>query len=374
MNPGVAQNDRTAGPEGLVAPERGLAVAAGSGLNAAVPQPLAQGLLETVVAAAQSEPGPGRAKLDEFLAEPSPREALLRWLGWAPPGARLTKDEVTRLLGRDIARLDALLTVQVNAILHHPRFQRLEGSWRGLHYLTGQAEGAENVKVRVLSVSWKEIARDLERAIEFDQSQLFRKVYNDEFGTPGGEPFGLLVGDYEIRPRPTAAHPVDDLSALTGISQVAAAAFAPFVTGAHPSMFGLDRFSELEQPLRVARDLRPARVPEMERLSPDGGFPLRGADASPRPHAAAVRRRRRTRGRLSISGRGGRPRPQRVFVGQRGLRLRGRRGAGLRRKRLVGRHSRRRARCDQGRAGVRIARTLLLHRRPGRGAPAARPT
>ncbi len=254
MNPGVAQNDRTAGPEGLVAPERGLAVAAGSGLNAAVPQPLAQGLLETVVAAAQSEPGPGRAKLDEFLAAPSPREALLRWLGWrAPPGARLTKDEVTRLLGRDIARLDALLTVQVNAILHHPRFQRLEGSWRGLHYLTGQAEGAENVKVRLLSVSWKEIARDLERAIEFDQSQLFRKVYNDEFGTPGGEPFGLLVGDYEIRPRPTAAHPVDDLSALTGISQVAAAAFAPFVTGAHPSMFGLDRFSELEQPLRVAK-------------------------------------------------------------------------------------------------------------------------
>ena len=83
-------------------------------------------------------------------------------------------------------------------------------------------------------MSWKEIARDLERAIEFDQSQLFRKVYNDEFGTPGGEPFGLLVGDYEIRPRPTAAHPVDDLSALTGISQVAAAAFAPFVTGGAP--------------------------------------------------------------------------------------------------------------------------------------------
>ena len=157
-----------------------------------------------------------------------------------------------RLLGCDIARLDALLTRQVEAILHHPRFQQLEASWRGLHYLTEEAEGAENVKIRVLSVSWDEIARDLERAIEFDQSQLFRKVYSEEFGTPGGEPFGMLLGDYEIRPHPSADHPVDDVAALTAVSQVAAAAFAPFVAGVHPSMFGLDEFSELERPLNLS--------------------------------------------------------------------------------------------------------------------------
>jgi type VI secretion system ImpC/EvpB family protein len=210
------------------------------------------GLLETLVAATEADGGVAHAYLDEFLREPSPREALLRWLAWrAPDAEHFSKDEVVRLLGRDVARLDALLTRQVNAILHHPRFQRLEASWRGLRYLTEQADGAENVKIRVLSVSWSEIARDLERAIEFDQSQLFRKVYNDEFGTPGGEPFGLLLGDYEIRPRPSAEHPVDDVAALGAISQVAAAAFAPFVAGVHPSMFGLDQFSELEQPLHL---------------------------------------------------------------------------------------------------------------------------
>ena len=81
----------------------------------------------------------------------------------------------------------------------------------GLHFLVEQADGAEGVKIRVLTAGWKELVRDLERAIEFDQSQLFRKVYSDEFGTPGGEPFGLLLGDYEIWPRPSAAHPLDDI-------------------------------------------------------------------------------------------------------------------------------------------------------------------
>ncbi len=137
--------------------------------------------------------------------------------------------------------------------MHHPRFQRLEASWRGLYFLAEQADGAEGVKVRVLSASWKELARDLDRAIEFDQSQLFTKVYSDEFGTPGGEPFGVLLGDYEIWPRPSAAHPVNDIEALQKISGVAAAAFAPFVAGAHPAMFGLDRFAELDRPLNLAR-------------------------------------------------------------------------------------------------------------------------
>ena len=113
-------------------------------------------------------------------------------------------------------------------------------------------EGA-NVRVRVLNASWKDLVRDQERAIEFDQSQLFRKVYSDEFGTPGGQPFGMLVGDYNVCHRPFADHPTDDLSALNGIAGVAAAAFAPFVCGIDPRFLELDSFANLELPLNLAQ-------------------------------------------------------------------------------------------------------------------------
>ncbi|MEO6707940.1 MAG: type VI secretion system contractile sheath large subunit, partial [Planctomycetota bacterium] len=136
---------------------------------------------------------------------------------------------------------------------HHPRFQALEASWRGLDYLIDQSAGVENVKIRVLAVSWREIARDLERAIEFDQSQLFRKVYSEEFGTPGGEPFGVLLGDYEVAHRPRAGSGIDDVTVLKGVAAVAAAAFAPFIAAVHPSLFGLDSFADLERSFDIAR-------------------------------------------------------------------------------------------------------------------------
>jgi type VI secretion system ImpC/EvpB family protein len=157
------------------------------------------------------------------------------------------------LLVREIARIDARLTRQVNAILHHPSFQKLEASWRGVRYLVDQIPDEENIKVRVLNVTWKELTRDLERALEFDQSQLFRKVYSEEFGMPGGEPFSVLLGDYAIRPRPTPEHPFDDLGALQAIAAVAAAAFAPFIAGIHPSLLDLEAFTELEQPVNLSR-------------------------------------------------------------------------------------------------------------------------
>ena len=105
----------------------------------------------------------------------------------------------------------------------------------------------------MLSASWRELERDFERATEFDQSQLFRKVYDQEFGMPGGEPFGALIGDYEMRPRPAAGYPHDDLGMLRSISQVAAAAFCPFITGVNPAFFGLDNFTTLEQRLDHAK-------------------------------------------------------------------------------------------------------------------------
>jgi type VI secretion system protein ImpD len=97
------------------------------------------------------------------------------------------------------------------------------------------------------------MVKDQERALEFDQSHLFRKVYNDEFGTPGGEPFGMLVGNYEICHKPFADHPTDDMTALRGMASVAAAAFAPFVAGADPRLFEVDSFTELEQPFDLSR-------------------------------------------------------------------------------------------------------------------------
>ncbi|MBL8793332.1 MAG: type VI secretion system contractile sheath large subunit [Planctomycetia bacterium] len=216
----------------------------------------APSLLDEVLAATSSKTArpatPGR--LDQFLHEKSLIDALHLWLGSLEelrgPDARR---KLSQRLARDVATLDRCLSDQTNAVLHHPKFQKLEASWRGLQYLVEQVPAGENIKVRVLSVSWAELARDAERALEFDQSQLFRKVYSEEFGTPGGEPFSLLLGDYEVRHRLSADHPIDDLSLLDSISHVAAGAFAPFIAGAHPSLLDLTSFTELEKPLDLAR-------------------------------------------------------------------------------------------------------------------------
>src|SRR5262249_10245537 len=107
-----------------------------------------------------------------------------------------------------------------------------------------------------LHLPWKELCRDLERALEFDQSHLFRKVYEEEFGTPGGQPFGVLLGDYELRHRVGPGSPTDDMRALARVSSVAAAAFAPFIAGAPPALLELDDFAELEQPLDLTRSFQ----------------------------------------------------------------------------------------------------------------------
>jgi type VI secretion system ImpC/EvpB family protein len=206
-----------------------------------------------------ADPQPPRRKsesvhLDRFLAEPDPWKALCLWLGLTPDVGRIpSKEDVGRALSQNLALLDRLLARQVNAIIHAPAFQRLEASWRGLRYLVEELPQGESIKVRVLNLTWKELNRDLERALEFDQSQLFRKIYSDEFGTPGGQPFGLVLGDYEIHPRPSEEQPTDDVGALVGLSAVAAAAFAPFIIGLHPSFLELDRFADLDRPMDLGK-------------------------------------------------------------------------------------------------------------------------
>jgi type VI secretion system protein ImpD len=203
--------------------------------------------------------GPPLGTLEDFLAEDNWARALIRWFGGRPEGGR---DAALAALDRAVAEIDALATEQVNAIIHHPRFQRFEATWRGTRYLVAIADEVENVLVRILHVTWNELCRDLERASEFDQSQAFQKIYNDEFGMPGGRPYGLIVGDYEVQHRITPDHRTDDVAALKAMSAVAAAAFAPFIVGISPAMLGLDSFRDLSLPIDLPATFR---MPEYQR-------------------------------------------------------------------------------------------------------------
>ncbi len=177
--------------------------------------------------------------------------ALVMRFGPDGRGAYLDRSWLLAAIDREISALDDALETQVNAILHARPVQQLEARWRGLEYLARAAEQAPQAKVRMLSVSWNDIVRDLERATDFDQSELFRKVYSAEFGSPGGEPFGLLIGDYEVRHRPAPGYPTDDVGALKNLAMVAAAAFAPLILGVSPSLLQLDSFRDLGRPVNL---------------------------------------------------------------------------------------------------------------------------
>jgi type VI secretion system ImpC/EvpB family protein len=199
-----------------------------------------------------SDAAAGEPPLSAFLAEASTERALSQWFG--TDTMALWRDDRQRIkaaLDRDIAGIDALITDQLNLIIHHERFQALEAAWRGVDYLVRAAEGVSNVKLRILAAAWPEIVRDLERAPDFDQSDLFDKIYSQEFGIAGGEPFGLIVGDYYMTHRRTPQHPTDDISALQSLSAVAAAAFAPFVAGCDASLLGLESFREFNSEINL---------------------------------------------------------------------------------------------------------------------------
>ena len=178
------------------------------------------------------------APLAEFLRAPKVGDSLQCWYGkdWHEDGRLRNRDSLLARLAADIAEIDRLMTDQINAILHHPKFQRLESSWRGLAFLVRRAdfESDPMIKVRVLSARWRELEKDFERSVEFDQSSMFKKVYEEEFGSPGGEPFGVLIGDYDIRPRVSAEHPSDDLFVLRSLAGVAASSFCPVLLAASP--------------------------------------------------------------------------------------------------------------------------------------------
>lgn len=186
--------------------------------------------------------------LDQVVAatrqtEPDRAQDMLRTLtDQALKGTVVYDRNLTITLNNAIAEIDRAISGQLAAIMQSPKFTQLEGTWRGLHYLVQNSETSANLKIRVLNARKRELARDLEKAVEFDQSQLFKSIYEEEFGTPGGEPMGAMVGDFEFD------NSFEDIQLLQGLSAIAAAAFAPLVTAASPQMFGFDDYRQLSKP------------------------------------------------------------------------------------------------------------------------------
>jgi len=190
--------------------------------------------------------------VDEFLGEKNDQIAFHYCIETFIPKRCLTSAErIKRAIWGVVADIDESINRQLNEIIHHQEFQKLEASWRGLWRLTRQADGRQNIQVRVLDISWPEVVKDISRALEFDQSQLFHKIYSKEYGTPGGEPYSVIIGDYEISHRISKNNPHDDIATLEGMAQIAAAALAPFITSASSEMFGMQDFSALGLPFKL---------------------------------------------------------------------------------------------------------------------------
>jgi type VI secretion system protein ImpC len=143
-----------------------------------------------------------------------------------------------------IAEIDKKLSEQINLIMHHEDFKKLEGAWRGLHHLVNNTETDETLKIRVLNISKKDLGTTIKKfkGTAWDQSPLFKKLYEEEFGSPGGQPYGCLVGDYFFD------HSAPDVEILSGMAQIASAAHAPFIAGSGPGVMGMDSWQELSNP------------------------------------------------------------------------------------------------------------------------------
>ena len=195
----------------------------------------------------------GLSLLDQAISvtkqtAPDRTQELLRALTTEALAGTVKFDKnLTETINKAITAIDEKLSTQLAAIMHHEEFLKLEGSWRGLQHLVKNSETGTDLKIRMLNVSKKVLAKDLQKASEFDQSMLYKHIYENEFGTAGGEPYGLLIGDYEF------THKGEDVELLRNVSQVAAAAFAPFISASGAGMFGFDDFRDLSKPRDLAK-------------------------------------------------------------------------------------------------------------------------
>ncbi|MHC4284680.1 MAG: type VI secretion system contractile sheath large subunit [Planctomycetota bacterium] len=156
----------------------------------------------------------------------------------------LVSDDSVNTIEAIIAQIDKKLSEQINMIMHHEDFTSLEGSWRGLHHLVNNTETDETLKIRVLNLSKKDLAKTIKKykGTAWDQSPLFKKLYEEEYGSPGGEPYGCLVGDYYFD------HSPPDVEILNGVAQISAASHSPFISAANPTLMNMDSWQELSNP------------------------------------------------------------------------------------------------------------------------------
>lgn len=188
----------------------------------------------------------GRMAHDEFQKERS-KDMIAEFVNQVMSGELTMTKNMDLAINSRIAEIDRLLSSQLNEIMHHEDFQKLEGSWRGIHHLVSNSLTGTQLKIRMMSVNKAELLKDFERALEFDQSSMFKKIYEEEYGTFGGAPYGALIGDFEF-----GNHP-QDMALLEKMSQVAAAAHAPFFSAASAGMFGWDTFSEMTEVRDIAK-------------------------------------------------------------------------------------------------------------------------
>ena len=210
----------------------------------------------------------------------------------------LIADDAVNSINAIIAEIDKKLTDQINAVLHHADFQQMEGTWRGLKHLVFNTESSETLKIKIFNVSKKELGKTLKRypGTSWDQSPVFKKVYEEEYGTIGGDPFGCLVGDYYFD------HSPQDVELLRGISQIAAAAHAPFISAAAPTLMGYGHLAGAQQSARPEQDLHHRGLRRVALAARVGRCPLRRAHHAALPVAPALWREDRARRGVRVRG------------------------------------------------------------------------
>ena len=214
---------------------------------------------ETLFVQQESEPIPldstvkkslsKHAQMERFLYESDDVKSILLWLeNFSISNTIVNKKSLEPLLLKTISELDVMIEKQINNILHHKEFQALEASWRGLAYIIDQKETQDKEdksKIKVLNCSWQTLSKDFDKSIEFDQSAFYKLVHSNEYDMSGGEPFGVIIGDYQVSHKPKKGLRTNDIDTLKDIARVAAASFSPFITSADSSLFAVDDYSEL---------------------------------------------------------------------------------------------------------------------------------
>ena len=162
-------------------------------------------------------------------------------------GTIVVSENMTLSIDKRIAEIDALISSQLSQIIHHEQFQKIESTWRGLYYFCQETPSHSLIKIRMLNTTKKELTKDFQGATDFDQSSLFKKIYEQEYGSFGGAPYATLIGDFEFDRTPS------DMYLLEQISHVAAAAHAPFISATSPNMLGLESFTDIDRPRDVSK-------------------------------------------------------------------------------------------------------------------------